>query len=544
MKKIKAKTQFKHAVSKGSFMKELLEIMGRLSIKLNDDELEVVDVQDECLSEVIDLIDDYSWISEIHICENEESSEEALVESSEMPSEQAEDEAVEEGARDEATAELAAEDTSSSQEKTAENATSENNHAESKDNAVVNKVVFDNEVIEEYLNKLLKTISWAINYKYASTDDIKSILLSAMDIMSMKYNPKYPECSVGDIVVVNYCHNLYNETGGGYVHGIVCDIPDEYRILVIPIGKINKRSSKWHIPFSAPYDVTYLVDGYNEAIAIIDQTRYINRERINRRADKPIVGKVKPKFFNKLLDMLPKVFTFDNRMPIEDDVANCADADEATNGSLSDEIANIAESANDDESERSIPSSTDELEPEDAYDSSEDVDDAIAGSSISDDVPQDVIDANTDVDIQSVAEGSSSEVAKVMAEQESTKNVLRLTYEEALNEIIGEALEEVDCFGTMTDEVRQFIANIGMDTSDGYLVQAFIKACEVKKITMDNIAGAVCVMAGVKQSHIENSLKKTFKQWIEQYPEFKAKFPKISLTAILKAFANKMQKVE
>ncbi len=522
MKKIRAKTEFKHAVSKGSFMQELLEIMGRLSIKMDDDKLEVMDVQDECLAEVIDLIDDYSWISEIHICDKDDSFEETLAESSEMLIEQSEDEAVEE-------------DASSNQAETAEDMlTVENNRAESNGNAVANKVMFENKVIEGDLNRLLKTISWAINFKYASIDDIRSILFSSIRIMSMKYNPRYPECSVGDIVVVDYGHNLYNETSGSYVHGIVCDIPDEHRILVIPIGKIHKKSSQWHIPFSAPQDATYFVTGYNEGIAIIDQARYINRERINKNATKPIVGKISPEFLSNLLDMLPKAFTFDNRMPIEDNVANCTDDDAESNDTQQDQ------SEDNGISKESAPTVY-ENEPEDAYDAPEDIGEDVSVSAVSDDVVQDTID---DTVIEDTEVSSCETVQTVIEPEKATKPISKLTYEEAINEIIGEALEEVDSLGAMTDEVRQFIANIGMDTTDGYLVQAFIKACEMDRITMANVAGAICVMAGIKKKDIVDSLKQSFKQWIEKYPEFKAKFPKISLTVILKAFANKKNAVE
>lgn len=314
------------------------------------------------------------------------------------------------------------------------------------------------ETIEECLNKLLKTISWSVNNRGASVDDIKGYILSTIESISMKYCPiRNYECSVGDIITVSYCNNPRGEVSGGFVHGIVCDISDDEIIYVIPIAKneTNGIFSRWHIDFRAPGDATYFVDGYEGGVALLEQSRYISRQRIKSESISiQPVGKVSSEFLDELLELLPKVFSFGKQATVEEDNSKAID-EPATN-------------------------------------------------------------------------------------QESS-NPKRDYYGRILYEIIGEALDSIDNSGVVEDEVRAFMKKIGMDTTDGLLVQSFITACNIDKITYDNIASDIVNISDGKKQKIEHSLKESFRQWINQYPHIKKKCPKISLTWLLKEFAKRMQ---
>lgn len=327
------------------------------------------------------------------------------------------------------------------------------------------------ETIEEYLNKLLKTISWSVNNRGASVDDIKGYILSTIESISMKYCPiRNYECSVGDIITVSYCNNPRGEVSGGFVHGIVCDISDDEIIYVIPIAKKEADGifSRWHIDFRAPEDATYFVDGYEGGVALLEQSRYISRQRIKSESISiQPVGKVSSEFLDKLLELLPKVFSFGKQATVKEDNSKAID-DVAEETSA---ICSIDEPAINQESS----------DPKKDY------------------------------------------------------------YGRVLHEIIGEALDSIDNSGVVADEVRTFMKRIGMDITDGLLVQSFITSCNIDKITYDNIASDIFNISGDKKQKIEHSLKESFRQWINQYPHIKKKCPKISLTWLLKEFAKRMQ---
>lgn len=114
--------------------------------------------------------------------------------------------------------------------------------------------------------------------------------------------------------------------------------------------------------------------------------------------------------------------------------------------------------------------------------------------------------------------------------------------ETALLEIIGFAFDKLDSSKNVIEQVKPFLIDIGMVTTENLVTQAFIIACDTKKINYENIILRLHKkFPQIDEKTIKNTIRKTFKNWLDKYPTLAEKCPKISLMAILKIFAKKFQ---
>lgn len=109
--------------------------------------------------------------------------------------------------------------------------------ANSADDLSFKKVKFQNNDVENHMNKLLKIIYWMMYKENVPADEIVKHLLTTGTEIAMRFNPK-PSISVnvGDIVDCQYGTHLDSEISGGHVHALVCNIVNN-TVFVIPITK-------------------------------------------------------------------------------------------------------------------------------------------------------------------------------------------------------------------------------------------------------------------------------------------------------------------
>ena len=79
-----------------------------------------------------------------------------------------------------------------------------------------------------------------------------------------------------------------------------------------------------------------------------------------------------------------------------------------------------------------------------------------------------------------------------------------------------------------------------MSINERMVKQSFVIACDIKKITYENVILELHnVNPEVNEDIIKATLKENFKKWLEQYPELAKKCPKMSLMSVLKVFAKR-----
>lgn len=113
--------------------------------------------------------------------------------------------------------------------------------------------------------------------------------------------------------------------------------------------------------------------------------------------------------------------------------------------------------------------------------------------------------------------------------------------ESALMEVISFALEKLDASKTLEEQVEAFLVDIGMSTSEKMVTQAFMIACNIKKINYENVILKLhdVYHPEFKEDAIKRILQDNFKEWLVQYPTLAEKCPKISLMSVLKVFAKR-----
>ena len=108
-------------------------------------------------------------------------------------------------------------------------------------------------------------------------------------------------------------------------------------------------------------------------------------------------------------------------------------------------------------------------------------------------------------------------------------------------ESFGSAFDKLDSSKPIQEQIDSFIADIGIPANEKMLRQTFVIACDIKKITYENVIFELHKMYPTANEDIlKASLKKSFKKWLEQYPELAEKCPKLSLMSVLKVFAKRL----
>ena len=375
---------------------------------------------------------------------------------------------------------------------------------QSEDDLIIRKVEFKNEYIEQLINKLLRTISWAMFKNNATGNEISHFIFSTISEISMNYNnTACIPLSIGDVVDCNYGTHLPKEINGGHVAAIVCDISFGM-VYLVPITKqLDNLVSRSFIKFTVPNDIIYDEKDYVNGTVLLDKGRYLRPERLNQ-----IIGKTTPEFFAKVLHQLSTTFDFTDR--------NAENSSKSTNF----ETTTAAEAITPEVDETTTTETTSPKADKPT----------IAETSNNVEYQPAVI-----VSLEEKSEETISQVATVSTTQKGSNG------EKALLESFGSAFDKLDSSKPIQEQIDSFIADIGIPANEKMLRQTFVIACDIKKITYENVIFELHKMYPTANEDIlKASLKKSFKKWLEQYPELAEKCPKLSLMSVLKVFAKRL----
>lgn len=375
---------------------------------------------------------------------------------------------------------------------------------QSEDDLIIRKVEFKNEYIEQLINKLLRTISWAMFKNNATGNEISHFIFSTISEISMNYNnTACIPVSIGDVVDCNYGTHLPKEINGGHVAAIVCDISFGM-VYLVPITKqLDNLVSRSFIQYSVPNDIIYDEKDYVNGTVLLDKGRYLRPERLNQ-----VIGKTTPEFLAEVLHQLSTTFDFTDK--IAENSAKSTNFETTT--------ATEAITPEVDETTTTGTTSPEADKP------------TIAGTSDSGEQHPTVI-----VSSETKPEETISQVATVSTTQKGSNG------EKALLESFGSAFDKLDSSKPIQEQIDSFIADIGIPANEKMLRQTFVIACDIKKITYENVIFELHKMYPTADEDIlKASLKKSFKKWLEQYPELAEKCPKLSLMSVLKVFAKRL----
>lgn len=132
--------------------------------------------------------------------------------------------------------------------------------------------------------------------------------------------------------------------------------------------------------------------------------------------------------------------------------------------------------------------------------------------------------------------GVGEKTSAALAEKQTSS---KSNAQQILSKICKEALNKLDTSKDKAEQITYFLNNIGIDASDKWILQSFEVALQVKKITYENIVSKLCELnPGANEAVVISSLKITFKNWIEKYPEAKEDCSRISLMSLIKVYVN------
>ena len=470
-----------------SMIKAINSIPCRIYLDLENGLIDIEDIDDAMLDSIIELVDSHYTILNVTI---DNTSEKAGINQG-IP-------AVKETVEDISAVQEPIED--SPLETIEEPAVQESNQPvcesqpiflepQSENDLIIKKVEFKNKYIEDLINKLLRTAYWAMFTMKISEKEIGDFIYTCMNEISMRYNKK--GCiafSVGDVVDCNYGYHLNGETNGTHVSAIVCNISDEGMVYVVPITKMQDNISSYsYIIFDSPDDVIYENISYKGGTALLDKGKYVRPERFHA-----VIGKATDYFFEGLLSQLAYTFDFIN-MPGEIDEES--------------------------------PSETQESDIE---------------TTSTAETPEIVSPSVDTTDVSAKMPVSAKEDDAPALESANRTNQKVGSNESSLLEIIGSALDKLDPSKKVENQVEDFLASIGMTTTEKLIKQSFIIACDVKKINYGTVIFRLHeANPKIREELIQNILKESFKNWLKQYPTLAEKCPRISFMSILKVFAKK-----
>lgn len=461
MKKLTFKVSSQKDGSFISLIKEVDKISCRISFDFENGFVSVENVNDIMIDSVIELVDNYYTIVGVDIDNTLENSTENSIAAistesiSDVPSNTVEtDETV-----------IETEPT--------------NLEPQTEDDLIIKKFEFQNDYLEELINKYVRTISWAMFKMNISEKEVADYIYTAMKEISMRYNKK--ECidfSIGDIVDCSYGVHLPGEINGGHVAAIVCDISYDSMAYLVPITKLQTDiTSHSYLTFNTPKDIVYENDYYKKGgTALLDKGKYVRAERFNA-----VIGKTTPAFFEEILRKLATTFDFTKKL-----------------GKKSELPLTLTEA-------------TDEVVEKHS-----------------------MTEENTTETVGTSDDNTTNTVEQV---ENPTK---KYNIEDTLQEAIGFAFDKLDPSKKVEDQVENFLADIGMVSNEKLIQQSFVIACDIKKIKYDNVILRLHEeFPEMNEETIKNTLKETFKYWLEKYPTLAEKCPRISIASIFKLFAKK-----
>lgn len=449
-----------------ALIKEVNKISCRLQLDIENGFVTVENINDSLIDTVIELIDNYYTLLGVDIDNSVESN-------------------ITVPAVEEATG------VSSQTEATSEpESTVKTLEPQSEDDLIIKKVEFENEYVEQLVNKFLRTAYWAMFKMNIPEKEIGYFILNSISEISMRYNMKDTiPFSIGDVVDCNYGVHLAGEINGGHVSAIVCNISYTGMAYLVPITKEQKKlASHSYLTFTVPNDITYDTRNYVDGTALLDKGKYVRPERFYE-----VIGKTSPEFFAKVLYQLATTFDFTDAIAetkIKPD--NCEIATDETATAEKTEATTV-----------------------EAFDKEEQP-------------------TTKTVTSEKVPESTTTKVATKPASKKTSDA------ENALLEAVGSAFDKLNSSKKVEEQIDSFLTDIGMSTSEKIVRQSFVIACDIKKITYENVILELHnIYPNVNEDILKASLKENFKKWLKQYPELAKKCPKLSFMSVLKVFAKR-----
>ena len=125
------------------------------------------------------------------------------------------------------------------------------------------------------------------------------------------------------------------------------------------------------------------------------------------------------------------------------------------------------------------------------------------------------------------------ELKEMDSAEENVGKIENLLYQYLKND-----LESIDRSKTIEENVDYFLEGIGM-SADEMIMQSFIIACNIKRITYMNVIAKMIKLYPEKESReIKTFLKDNFKEWLEKNPELEMQCGTISFMNLLKIFSK------
>lgn len=460
-----------------SLLKQVNKFVCRIQLDIENGFVTVENVTDEMIDSIIELIDNYYTILGVDIDNSVEDDSEIIDETSATNYENnlnSDSEAV-------SNLEINSEIDSESEIVQA--------HVgpQSADDLIIDKVEFKNECIEQLINKLLRTIYWAMFKMEVSEKEIEKFLWSSIREISMQYSwTGTIDFCIGDIVDCNYGMHLTGEINGSHTNAIVCHISNYGMVYLVPITKVQEHlSSHSYLRFTVPEDVEYFSLNYSGGTALLDKGKYVRSERLQE-----VVGKTTPEFFALVLNQLAHTFDFTDSILKTETKSNENQPVEDVNSFSDISATEIMNKTN---------FSTNESFPED----------------------------------QSKVAGKKDEKKSNSLKKGSEESALLVT--------LDPAFEMLDPTKPIEEQLDTFLSNIKMPRIE-MIRNSFIVAVsrDIKKITFENVIAELrkdC--STLTENDFKSNLKEHFKRWLTQYPELAEKCPRISFVSLLKTFARR-----
>lgn len=385
----------------------------------------------------------------------------------------------------------------------------------------------EQKINDEY-ERFLNTYHTICNNGATYTDAIKFLKTAKIEMLLNFSNKKNAEFSIGDIVECYYGIHLPMEINGAHVSALICDIIEDMAY-VVPITKATgeKVYSQSYIEFKVPDDVIYtteLASGeyYKGGTILLDKGRYIHVKRINA-----VLGRAEKFFFKEVTHFLTRTMNFEDNVIVYGD-------EEDDDDYIDVEAVEVI-------------SDTDNVDIVKA-----DVEESSAESDINDTseiVVEKVVSEDTET-TDNVAEMDKSEEKPLKQDKTESLDVpkkRKLNYspkpgtgEAGVYEFFTNAIYNLDSKKPAHKQAISFMKEIGMDSKDKMLVEAFSSAGYVKTITYESIAEKISETIDCNTSKIVFHLKVTFQKWLKSNSELKEKYPRISFVSFLKVFAKEI----
>lgn len=118
--------------------------------------------------------------------------------------------------------------------------------------------------------------------------------------------------------------------------------------------------------------------------------------------------------------------------------------------------------------------------------------------------------------------------------KENTENV-----ETAIRKTFETAFDMIGRNKTVEEDINYFLDEIGLGKTAPFVFKSFLAGVNVKKINYESILLELKKdTKNVTEEQIKAELRKTFDEYILNYPDLKGKYPKISIINFIKAFVK------